>query len=75
MFRLPKVPDLRVGQLVEVRSAEEILATLDQNGELENLPFMPEMLQFCGKRLTVHKMAHKSCDMVTDTRGKRGSNR
>jgi hypothetical protein len=71
MFRLPKVPDLRVGQLVEVRSAEEILATLDQNGELENLPFMPEMLQFCGKRLTVHKMAHKSCDMVTDTRGMR----
>jgi hypothetical protein len=70
-FRLPKVPDVRVGQLVEVRSAAEILATLDENGEFENLPFMPEMLQFCGKRLTVHKVAHKSCDMVTEWRGMR----
>jgi hypothetical protein len=71
IFRLPKVPSLRVGQLVEVRSAAEILATLDDNGELGNLPFMPEMLQFCGKRLTVHKLAHKSCDMVGDARGMR----
>jgi hypothetical protein len=56
---------LRVGDLVEVRSAQEILATLDQNGELENLPFMPEMLQFCGQRLTVHKVAHKLCDTIS----------
>jgi hypothetical protein len=57
--------------VVEVRSAAEILATLDENGELENLPFMPEMLQFCGKRLTVHKVAHKLCDMISETRGMR----
>jgi hypothetical protein len=56
---------LRVGDLVEVRSAEEILATLDERGELENLPFMPEMLKFCGQRLTVHKVAHKLCDTIT----------
>ncbi|MFD4183423.1 hypothetical protein [Rhodococcus sp. NPDC058514] len=55
---------LRVGDLVEVRSAEEILATLDKRGELENLPFMPEMLEFCGRRLTVHKVAHKLCDTI-----------
>jgi hypothetical protein len=55
---------LRVGELVEVRSAAEILATLDENGELDNLPFMPEMLQFCGKRLIVHKVAHKLCDTI-----------
>lgn len=42
--------NLRVGEVVEVLSQEEILATLDRNGELESLPFMPEMLQFCGKR-------------------------
>jgi hypothetical protein len=60
-----QVPKLRVGDLVEVRSAAEILATLDDNGELENLPFMPEMLQFCGKRLVVHKVAHKLCDTVS----------
>ena len=44
---------LHVGDLVEVRSAEEIVATLDERGELENLPFMPEMLKFCGQRLSV----------------------
>jgi hypothetical protein len=56
---------LKVGDLVEVRSAEEILATLDEHGELENLPFMPEMLAFCGQRLTVHKIAHKLCDSLS----------
>ena len=55
---------LRVGDLVEVLSAEEIMATLDERGELENLPFMPEMLKFCGQRLTVHKVAHKLCDTI-----------
>jgi hypothetical protein len=56
---------LRVGQLVEVRSAEEIMATLDENGELGALPFMPEMLQYCGQRLTVGKVASKLCDTMT----------
>jgi hypothetical protein len=59
------VKDLRAGDLVEVRSAEEIMATLDEHGELENLPFMPEMLKFCGQRLTVHKVAHKLCDTIS----------
>jgi hypothetical protein len=55
---------LKVGELVEVRSEAEILATLDQRGELDGLPFMPEMLAFCGQRLTVHKLAVKLCDTV-----------
>jgi hypothetical protein len=55
---------LKVGDLVEVRSAEEIQATLDDKGELDGLPFMPEMLAFCGRRLTVHKVAHKLCDYI-----------
>lgn len=55
----------RVGQLVEVRSAEEIMATLDENGELDSLPFMPEMLQYCGRQLTVGKVANKVCDTMT----------
>jgi hypothetical protein len=58
---------LRVGDLVEVRSAEEIMATLDERGELDNLPFMPEMLEFCGQQFTVHKVAHKLCDFVNKT--------
>jgi hypothetical protein len=58
---------LRVGEVVEVRSAEEVLATLDDNGELDSLPFMPEMLQYCGMRFTVYKVAHKLCDTMTRT--------
>src|SRR5947207_675248 len=54
-----------VGDVVEVRSEAEILATLDENGELDALPFMPEMLRYCGKRLTVYKVANKSCDTLT----------
>src|SRR5438477_12950512 len=57
--------DLKVGDVVEVRSEAEILATLDENGELESLPFMPEMLQYCGQRLVVYKIAHKTCDTLT----------
>ncbi|MGI5161747.1 hypothetical protein [Microbispora sp. CA-102843] len=58
---------LRAGDLVEVLSEEEILATLDERGELDGLPFMPEMLQFCGKRMVVKKVAHKLCDTMTQT--------
>jgi hypothetical protein len=56
--------DLRVGEVVEVLSEKEILATLDGNGELDSLPFMPEMFQFCGKRFKVYRRAVKLCDTV-----------
>jgi hypothetical protein len=64
---VPGALELKVGELVEVRSAEEILATLDERGELNNLPFMPEMLAYCGQRMTVHKVAHKVCDTINRT--------
>src|SRR6266704_2819414 len=54
--------NLTIGQWVEVRSKEEILRTLDKNGQLDGMPFMPEMFQFCGRRFQVHKIAHKTCD-------------
>jgi hypothetical protein len=44
---------LRPGSLVEVRTATEILHSLDSNGALDGLPFMPEMLEFCGRRYRV----------------------
>ncbi|MFF5108340.1 hypothetical protein [Streptosporangium sp. NPDC000509] len=56
--------NLRVGETVEVLGEAEIMATLDEKGELDRLPFMPEMLAFCGRRLTVHKVAHKLCDTI-----------
>ena len=46
---------------VVVRSEEDILATLDKNGRLEGLPFMPEMFQYCGRRVRVSSSAHKTC--------------
>ncbi len=58
---------LHVGDLVEVLGPQEILATLDEHGELESLPFMPEMLQFCGKRFRVDKVAVKACDTITNS--------
>jgi len=45
--------------LVEVRSQSEILATLDAQGWLAGLPFMPEMAKFCGRRFRVHRRASK----------------
>jgi hypothetical protein len=56
---------LNVDDWVEVLSKEEILKTLDKKGELDGMPFMPEMLQFCGKRFKVHKRAHKTCDYAS----------
>src|SRR5690349_2363823 len=52
----------KISDLVQVRSKEEILATLDGNGCLNGMPFMPEMLQFCGQQFRVYKSAHKTCD-------------
>jgi hypothetical protein len=43
----------RSGDLVMVRTAEEIFRSLDGNGTLDGLPFMPEMLEFCGKSYRV----------------------
>jgi hypothetical protein len=56
--------NLKAGEWVEVRSREEIFATLDVSGRLENLPFMPEMLEYCGKRLRVSKRSDKTCDNI-----------
>jgi hypothetical protein len=56
--------NLRPGELVRVRDAAEILASLDDNASLDGLPFMPEMLQFSGRTFRVHKRADKTCDTI-----------
>ena len=58
----PITSRLCAGDWVQVRTKEEILATLDADGQLDELPFMPEMLAYCGKKLRVGKRAHKTCD-------------
>jgi len=57
----PATATLRSGDLVEIKSAEEILQTLDDHGALDRLPFMPEMVDFCGKRFRVSKRVVKTC--------------
>jgi hypothetical protein len=65
--RPPEALDLKIGELVEVRPPAEILATLDERGRLDALPFMPEMLQFAGRQLRVSKRAFKTCDQVKNS--------
>jgi hypothetical protein len=63
--------DLRPGEWVEVRTKQEILATLGPDATLGALPLMPEMLRLCGQRFQVHKRADKTCDTVDKTGGRR----
>jgi len=52
---------LKTGDWVEVRPFDEIRATLDDDGRLEGLPFMPEMLPCCGERFKVTAVMDKIC--------------
>jgi hypothetical protein len=49
------------GDLVEVKTPDEIVKTLDADGASDHLPFMPEMLGFCGRRFRVSKRALTTC--------------
>jgi hypothetical protein len=55
----------RSGDVVQVRDASEILATLDSEGRLDAMPFMPEMLRHVGRRFVVSARVEKICDTVT----------
>jgi hypothetical protein len=61
----------RVGDWVEVLGPQEILTKLDDKGAVDNMPFMPEMLQFAGKRLQVSASAHKACDTIDTYRNRK----
>jgi hypothetical protein len=64
-------PALRPGDVVEVRPAAEILATLGRDGALKGMPFMPEMLAHVGKRYTVTRRVDKICNMVDESGSRR----
>src|ERR1700687_5032729 len=50
------------GDMVKVRSWPEIKSVLDESGQLDGLPFMPEMLQYCGMKFTVTKRLERTCE-------------
>jgi hypothetical protein len=49
------------GDLVQVKGLDEILNTLDAEGKLEGMPFMPEMARYCGQQVRVARRANKTC--------------
>jgi hypothetical protein len=65
---------LRRGDIAQVRSAAEILATLDSKGMMEGLPFMPEMARLVGKRFAVVARGDKICDTIHYTGSRRLGN-
>lgn len=60
---------LSAGDTVRVRSAADIMASLAADGTRDGLPFMPEMLAWCGRQVTVFKRIHKTCDLQYGTGG------
>src|SRR5258705_9504751 len=53
--------ELRAGDWVEIKSPKEIGEALDADGALDGLPFMPEMIGYCGRRFRVQRFAEKAC--------------
>ena len=51
----------RRGDLVRVKSLAAIRATLDADGALDALPFMPEMQAYAGKVFRIGRPADKTC--------------
>jgi 2-polyprenyl-6-methoxyphenol hydroxylase-like FAD-dependent oxidoreductase len=49
------------GERVVVRSAQEILATLDADGRLDAMPFMPEMIAYIGREMQVARRIQRTC--------------
>jgi len=49
------VRDLKVGDIVRIRSKEQILQTLNKENKLDGCFFMNEMWQYCGSRQKVLK--------------------
>ncbi len=57
-----RIEGLVVGDRVEVRPFDEIRATLDGRDSLDGLPFLPEMLGYCGKVGVVFRRVDKIYD-------------
>jgi len=66
-FRSMWGPALRPGDVVRVRPRNEIEATLDSSGALDGLPFMAEMVEYCGRTYRVHRRVDKINDMRNKT--------
>ena len=59
LFPEQEVLSLRPGELVEVKSVEEILSTLDRNRRHKGLLWMTGMRKYCGRRYWVLKRVER----------------
>lgn len=60
-----EVLDLQPGELVEVRSRDEIMKTLNAEGSNRGMIFSTEMLPFCGKQYRVKQRVNQLLDEKT----------
>lgn len=58
--------NLQPGEWVEVKSEEEIFATLDEKGNQKGLHWMRNMRKFCGKKFRVYKRLERMIIESTD---------
>jgi hypothetical protein len=66
VYERRKVLNLQKGEIVKVRSSEEISNTLDEKNKYERCEFMESMWQYCGKEYKVFKRVEKILDPWTD---------
>lgn len=59
---IPEHSTLKIGDMVRVRSKEEIRATLDRWGQLKGCSFIDEMSQYCCTIQEVFKPVHRFVD-------------
>ena len=61
LVNAPAAERFSAGDRVVVRALGDILSTLDSDGKLEGLPFMPEMAKWCGREMRVVRRAARAC--------------
>lgn len=64
--RVDRETRLKPGDWIEVKALDYIVKTLDADGTLDGLPFMPEMVQYCGQQFQLGRRARKSCVEYVD---------
>jgi hypothetical protein len=57
--------DLQPGEIVEIKSRQEIFATLDEDDKTQGLRFDGEMLKYCGRRARVLRRIENIIDEKT----------
>lgn len=59
--KLDNTRPFHVGQTVWVLGLKDILMTLDDDGKLDGLPFMPEMIPYCGRSFRICTLPNRTC--------------